>query len=305
MADASLAVITGPTAAGKSAIALAVAERAGATIVSADSRQIYSGFDIGTAKPSREERTRVPHEGVDVARPDERWSAARWADAATGWIEAAHASGRPSIVVGGTGFYVQSLVAPLAAAPALDPVRRAALATLLAAVSTPELRRWTTQLDPARAHLGRAQLVRAVETVLLAGTRLSDSFVTPSRGARWSVRYLVVDPGPVLANRIEQRVDAMLAAGWVDEVRTLMSRVGDGVAAWNACGYEALRAHAAGTVPLAAARERVIIATRQYAKRQRTWMRHQLPESAVTRLDPTAPGAMARAWDWYRAGGVG
>ncbi len=302
---AELVVITGPTAAGKSAIAMALAKRAGATIVSADSRQVYAGFDIGTSKPTREERAHVRHEGVDVARPDERWSAALWADAATGWIEGARAAGRPVIVVGGTGFYIKALLAPLAAAPALDPVRRGALADVLAALSTNELRRWTTQLDPARAHLGRTQLLRAVETVLLSGARLSDSFVTPSRMAVWSVRYLVVDPGPVLATRIVQRVDAMLAAGWVDEVRTLVSRVGGAVPAWNACGYEVLRAHVAGTVPLAAARERVIIATRQYAKRQRTWMRHQLPESAVTRLDPTTPDAMARAWAWYRAGGKG
>ncbi len=302
MAVASLAVITGPTAAGKSALAMALAERAGAVIVSADSRQVYAGFDIGTAKPARAERARVAHLGLDVAPPSERWSAARWADAATRWIEDARAAGRPVIVVGGTGFYVQALVAPLAAAPALDPERRAALEALLRDWPTAELRRWTERLDPVRAQLGRTQLLRAVETALLAGQRLSDSFVTPSAVARWSARYLLVDPGPVLAARISARVDDMLAAGWLDEVRTLLREVDPAAPAWNACGYAALRAHVAGTLSLSAAREQVIIATRQYAKRQRTWMRHQLPPETVTRLDPATPDALERAWDWWRAG---
>ena len=100
MADASLAVIVGPTAAGKSAVALAVAERCGATIVSADSRQLYAGFDIGTGKPTAAERARVRHDGLDVADPGDRWSAARWAAAATGWIDSARATGRPVLVVG-------------------------------------------------------------------------------------------------------------------------------------------------------------------------------------------------------------
>ena len=306
-----LAVITGPTAAGKSALALAIAERAGATIVSADSRQLYRGFDVGTAKPSAAERARVHHTGIDVANPDERWSAARWAEAAAGWIGAAHAEGRPVIIVGGTGLYLRALASPLAQAPALDPARRAALDVVLERLPTAELRRWTVAIDPARAHLGRTQLKRAVETAMLAGQRLSSVFDAAATAsapsaqgvlARRSVRYLVVDPGPVLAGRIEQRVDAMLLGGWLDEVRALMESVHSSASAWNACGYEVLRSHLAGSLGLAEARARVIVATRQYAKRQRTWMRHQLPPETVTRLDPGAVDALERGWAWFRAG---
>ena len=302
MADGSLAIITGPTAAGKSALALALAERTGATIISADSRQLYRGFDIGTAKPSAAERARVSHRGLDAADPRERWSAARWAVAAAGWIDEARAAGRPVIVVGGTGFYVQALVAPLASTPPLDAARRAALDAVIDTWPTPELRRHAAALDPTRAHLGRAQLKRAIETALLNGTRLSDAFVTSAAVGRWSARYLVVDPGAVLAARIERRVDAMLAAGWVDEVRTLMASTDEDALAWNACGYAALRAHVAGALPLATARDRVVVATRQYAKRQRTWIRHQLPPTTVTRLDPATPDADARVMDWFRDG---
>lgn len=303
MAAGSLAIITGPTAAGKSALALALAERTGALIVSADSRQLYAGFDIGTAKPTREERARVAHAGLDVADPAERWSAARWAEAAAGWIAEAERAGQPVLVVGGTGFYLQALVAPLAAVPALDPGRRAALDNVLGRMSVPELRRWTAALDPARAHLGRTQLLRAIETALLTGQRLSASFgATPAAPAR-AARYLVVDPGPSLAGRIAARVDAMFAAGWVDEVRALIGTVPAGAVAWNACGYEAVRAHVEGGLSLAAARERVVVATRQYAKRQRTWIRHQWPDAAVTRLDPAAPDALAHAWAWWHGTG--
>lgn len=302
MADGSLAVIMGPTAAGKSAVAMAIAERAGATIISADSRQLYAGFDIGTAKPTAAERARVRHEGLDVATPGDRWSAARWAAAANGWIDAATSAGRPVLIVGGTGFHVRALATPLAAAPSLDATQRAALEAILDAWPTEELRRWVRALDPVRAHLGRTQLTRAVETALLAGARLSDAYGRPGALPRWSVRYLVVDPGPVLAARIEARVDQMLAAGWLDEIRALGRRVDGDAPAWTACGYAALREHLAGVVSLAAARQRVIVATRQYAKRQRTWIRHQLPAHDVTRLDPAVPDAASRAWAWWRHG---
>ena len=197
---------------------------------------------------------------------------------------------------------MRALASPLSEAPLLAPGPRARLDAIIDGWSTDELRRWTGALDPARSHLGRTQLKRAVETALLSGARLSDAHGQAGAQPRWSVRYLVVDPGPVLAARIEARVDQMLVAGWLEEIRSLGARVGADAPAWNACGYAALREHLAGTTTLAAARERVIIATRQYAKRQRTWIRHQLPAGAVTRLDPAAPGAASRAWDWWRAG---
>ena len=294
-----LRAICGPTAAGKSALALRLAERVGAAIVSADSRQLYRGFDVGTAKPSAEERARVPHFGVDVAEPTERWSAARWADACDGWIAEADAMGRAPLLVGGTGFYLRALAEPLFEEPPLDATRREALAVWLEGMPLSELRRWVTLVDPARAHLQRTQLARALEVALLTGHRLSDWHARAARPARHALRYLVVDPGPVLADRIAGRTDAMLAAGWVDEVRALMDRVPPDAIAWKASGYDAVRRHLLGELTLAETRELVVIETRQYAKRQRTWFRHQLPPSAVLRVNPDDPDADAIAAAWW------
>ena len=189
-----LRVIVGPTAAGKSAVALRLAELHAVTIVSADSRQIYRGFDMGTAKPTDAERARVPHAGIDVADPEERYSAARWTEMAEAAMTRSERAGRVPLVVGGTGFYVRALVDPLAAAPVLDAARRAALEAITAHWSLDELRRWVRVLDPARADLGRAQLLRALETALLSGRRLSDAYAAQAPDPR-PARYLLVDPG--------------------------------------------------------------------------------------------------------------
>lgn len=297
-----LRVILGPTAAGKSALAMALAAVRRVAIVSADSRQLYRGFDIGTAKPTREDREAVPHCGIDVAEPTTRWSAHAWATAAEGWIADARRSGREPVIVGGTGFYVRALVHPLAPVPTLDPARRERLETWLGQLSNEELARWCRRLDPARAGLGRTQRLRAIETALLAGTPLSASYgddagraPSPPR----DVRYLVVDPGPVLAQRIEARIRAMVAAGWVEEVRRLLEQVPASAPAWQASGYAAIRAHLQGTCTLDEAVRQVVIETRQYAKRQRTWNRHQLGDGSVCRVDPTAADAMARVLAWW------
>ncbi|HMI45542.1 MAG TPA: isopentenyl transferase family protein, partial [Gemmatimonadaceae bacterium] len=167
-------IICGPTAAGKSAVALELAELYGAAIVSADSRQIYCGFAIGTSKPTRDECARVTHYGIDVAQPEERFSAARWAAEADEWIESAGEIDKEPIIVGGTGLYIKALVQPLFSAPELDDARRSDLARELDTKSIADLRRWCNELDPPRAHLGRTQLVRAIETAILSGKRISD-----------------------------------------------------------------------------------------------------------------------------------
>lgn len=294
-------VICGPTAAGKSAIAMWLAEEAPSTIVSADSRQIYRGFDVGTAKPSHDERRRVPHEGVDVADPNERHSAAAWADAANGWIERARASGRRPLVVGGTGLYLRALFEGLFEEPALDADARRALERALAGASVAELRRWARALDPARAHLGRTQLLRAIEIALLTGQRLSDLHRGRARAPRWRPRYLLVDPGPSLAHRIAARIDAMLANGWPDEVHRLMQTVPADAPAWKSTGYDAVRRLVRGESTRDSVREAILIHTRQYAKRQRTWFRHQLPADRATRLDPTTDDWRSAVRSWAGA----
>ncbi len=295
-----LRVIAGPTAAGKSAVALWLAERHGASIVSADSRQLYAGFNVGTAKPTAAERAAVPHYGIDVLPPDRRYSAAAWAADAERWMDEIAAVRRVPLIVGGTGFYVRALFGPLFEEPALDAARRAALAAWLAGLPLSDLRRWCRRLDPARAHLGRTQLLRALEVALLTGRRVSDLHRERARPSRWRARYLLVDPGPALADRIAARVDAMLAAGWIDEAEGLAARVPADAPAWKATGYEVLRAVAEGRESPARGRDRVLVETRQYAKRQRTWFRHQLKGESVTTVDPGHAGWRDAADRWWR-----
>jgi tRNA dimethylallyltransferase len=296
---APIRVICGPTAAGKTQLALWLAQRADVTIVSADSRQIYRRFDVGTAKPTIEERRTVPHLGVDVLDPTERASAAWWGDCADEWLRETLAGGRVPLVVGGTGLYLRALFGSLFEEPPLDSTQRAALQTELGGLTTTELRRWVETLDPPRAPFGRTQLLRAVEIALLTGHRLSTLHLERHRPSRWRARYLVVDPGHDLAPRIEARVAAMLEAGWREEVRGLMRDIPADAPAWNATGYRTIRWLDAGELSVRDAVQKVIVDTRQYAKRQRTWFRHQLPDTEVTRLDPRAPDWQARALSWW------
>ena len=301
----TLRVICGPTAAGKSALVMALADRVPLTVISADSRQIYRGFDLGTAKPSASERARIPHEGIDLVEPTERYSAAAWAERASGWVSEARAAGRSPVIVGGTGFYIRALVAPLFAEPPLDPDRRAALATELSRSKTPALRRRCEALDPARAHLGRAQLLRAIEVAVLTGRPLSE-WHARSRGAPpRPARYLVVDPGLVLREWIAARVWQMLDGGWGDEVAVLERAVPDEAPAWNATGYAAIRDLARGRLTRTEAIGRVTIGTQQYAKRQRTWFRNQLRGERVTVVDPQQGGTVDRALQWWHANDIG
>lgn len=274
-------VVCGPTAAGKSARAMALAEATDAAIVSADSRQIYRGFDIGTAKPTPAERARVETLGVDVVEPTDRFSAAAWASAADAWLGDVVARGKTPIVVGGTGLYLRALFEGLFEEPELDTDKRAALEAELAPLDTGTLRDWTRALDPARAHLGRTQLLRSIEIALLTGRRLSELHRERPREPRWRPRYLVVDPGPVLADRIAARITAMLDNGWPDEVQRLMQTVPPDAPAWSSTGYDVVRRLVRGEMTRAAAHQQILISTRQYAKRQRTWFRHQLPTDAL------------------------
>jgi tRNA dimethylallyltransferase len=300
-ADADIRVICGPTAAGKSAVAMWLAEREPTTIISADSRQVYRGFDVGTAKPSAEELARVPHFGIDIAQPTERCSAAAWAEHASGWIESARREGREPLVVGGTGLYLRALFEGLFDEPPLDAGSRRNLERVLATLDIRELRRWTIALDPARSHLGRTQLLRAIEISLLTGRRMSELHRERAKPARWRARYLLVDPGPSLADRIGARLDGMLDNGWPREVEQLMKTVPATAPAWNATGYDAVRRMQLGELSRDATRDAVLIQTRQYAKRQRTWFRHQLPMDVVTRLDPTMPTWQSEVAAWSDA----
>lgn len=287
-----------------------LADEFGLAIISADSRQIYRGFDIGTAKPTEAERERVPHFGIDIIDPTERYSAHRWATDVVAWSDVARAKGREPLIVGGTGFYIRALVQPLDHGPTLDPDRRAALERWLESLEGSEVERWCRRLDADRASLGRTQHVRAIETALLSGTTLSAAHRAAHRAALpasermigagpMPARYLIVDPGTALAPRISARVRSMVASGWVDEVRALRRGVAPDAPAWKASGYGAIGDAVDGRCAVEAAVERVIIETRQYAKRQRTWNRHQCPSAFVTVIDSTASDARERARAWF------
>jgi tRNA dimethylallyltransferase len=296
---ARLPVICGPTASGKSALALRLAEHFDGAIISADSRQVYRGFDIGTAKPTAAERRATAHYGIDVAAPDERYTAADWATAVPEWLDEIAAKDRRPIIVGGTGFYLRALFAPLFEEPEIDPGQRASVRDLLSTMPSEELKRWAEALDPPRAALGRAQRERAIEVALITGRRISEMHLERPRAAVQYARYLLIDPGESLTDAIASRVDAMLAAGWLDEVRSLAASVASDARAWTATGYDTLRRVVAGELTLEQGRELVIVATRQYAKRQRTWFRHQLAGESVMVLNPRDADAFDRAVRWF------
>jgi tRNA dimethylallyltransferase len=292
-------VICGPTAAGKTTASISLARLADVAVISADSRQIYREFDLGTAKPSVRDRDAVPHYGIDVLDPTERASAAWWAEQADTWLHDAIGNGRTPIVVGGTGLYLRALFGSMFEEPPMDPVRRIALQSELDALIVEELRRWVERLDPARAHLGRTQLLRAVEIALLTGRRVSELHEERRTAPRWRARYLVVDPGPVLAEQIQSRTRGMFEMGWLEEVRRLTQSVPADAPAWNATGYRTIREMEQGVLTYEAAVEKVVIETRQYAKRQRTWFRHQLAGEDVTRLDLSERESAERLAAWW------
>ncbi|MFW6206185.1 MAG: tRNA (adenosine(37)-N6)-dimethylallyltransferase MiaA, partial [Gemmatimonadota bacterium] len=291
-------VLTGPTAAGKTRLALAVAERLGGEIISADSRQVYRSLDIGTAKATAVERARVPHHGLDLVDPGERYSAGRFARDARRWVGEIQARGRVPLIVGGTGFFLRALTAPLFREPPLDRDRRERLKTFLDGLPDGALARWLAVLDPESAERlaeqgGRQRVLRALEMALLTGRPLG--WWHRHRAAEGEgldvVTFVLSLPRDVLYDRINRRVDAMLDAGLVDEVAGLLERGYDPEdPGMTATGYPEIAAYlkGSGEPSLEAAADRIRRRTRGYARRQLTWFRNQLPED-TTWLDGTRP----------------
>jgi tRNA dimethylallyltransferase len=295
MADPAL-VLTGPTASGKTALAIEIAERIDGEIISADSRQVYRGMDIGTAKASPAERARVPHHGLDLVDPDVRYSAGRFARDARAWLTEIRARGRVPLIVGGTGFFIRALTHPLFAEPRLEPGRREALRRYLEAMDTQHLQGWLEALDPEGARTlrqggGRQRMLRRLEIVLLSGQPLDWWHQQrPPADPPLDATVFVLDlPRGRLDARIDARVDAMFDAGLADEVRGLLARgYGPDAPGMSATGYRETVALLRGELSEEAAKEQIRRATRGYARRQRTWFRNQLP-GGVIRLDGTRP----------------
>jgi tRNA dimethylallyltransferase len=274
--------LAGPTAAGKSAVALALARELPLEIVSVDSALVYRGMDIGTAKPSATERAAVPHHLIDILDPAEAYSAARFAADARRLVGEIRARGRLPLLVGGTMLYFRALREGLATLPAADPALRAALEARAAERGWPALHAELAHVDPATAaRLAPAdgqRIQRAIEVWHLSGQPLSawhraGPRDAPQQGA-WPLVSLEPTSREWLHDRIAARFDAMLAAGLVDEVRALRERDGlhAGLPSMRCVGYrQAWAALDRGT--LDGLREAGVAATRQLAKRQLTWLR--------------------------------
>ncbi|HLK10430.1 MAG TPA: tRNA (adenosine(37)-N6)-dimethylallyltransferase MiaA [Candidatus Binatia bacterium] len=270
--------LVGPTASGKTDLALALAGELGAEVVSADSRQVYRGLDVGTAKPTAAERARVRHHCLDLVDPEEPFDAARFRAAAAAAIADIHRRGRVALVVGGTGLWVRALLHGLCPAPA----RVAALRAQLAPVATATLHHRLADLDATAARRihphDRARVVRALEVALVSGRPLSAWQAAHRFGERPYAALMIglTRPRAELDARIAARARAMLAGGLADEVRALCARgTAPDAPAWRAVGYREVRAWVTGACDAAAALAAVEQATRRFAKRQRTWFRRE------------------------------
>jgi tRNA dimethylallyltransferase len=274
--------LVGPTASGKSALALELAARLGGEIVSADSRQVYRHLDVGTAKPTGAERARVPHHCLDLVEPDERFDAARFRAAAAAAIAEIHLRGRAALVVGGTGLYLRVLLRGLCPAPPRVPALRAVLDRLVTERGAPSLHRRLAALDPTAARRidprDGVRIVRALEVGLASGRRLSE-WQARHRFADTPYDALVIGLARSVAEldaRIAARARQMVEAGFLEEVRALRARgFGPEAPGLGAVGYREMLTCLDGRGDLVQGLAAAVRATRRFAKRQRTWFRRE------------------------------
>ena len=302
--------LMGPTASGKTGLAVDLAQRMPADIVSVDSALVYRGLDIGTAKPGPEELSRAPHLLIDILDPAEAYSAAQFRIDALREMESIRRRRHVPLLVGGTMLYYRALERGLSPLPVADQAVRERLDDERARVGLPGMHRRLASIDPAaalRIHPNDSQRIqRALEVYELTGYKLSELHSQAARPAcPFRLVKLVVAPADrsVLHQRIESRLDAMLAAGFVDEVRELKSR-GDlslELPSMRAVGYRQVWEHLNGTYDHEEMRRRVLVATRQLARRQLTWLR---AEPGCTWLDPADPGMSRRLSDTLASAGL-
>ncbi len=293
MAKGRVIVVTGPTATGKSALALALAERLGGTVINADAMQTYDAFPILTAQPTAKERARVPHLLYGVLPLSDTLSAARWRTLATAEIERCIAQGRMPILCGGSGLYLRALMQGFAAVPDVPATIRETANSQWRQMGPEAFRARLGERDPAivaRLKPGdRQRHVRAWEVFLATGRPLSQWQEGEEAPAPWRFATLLLAPERSwLRPRIEKRFDAMLEQGVLGEVRAVFDSHPD--PRWpslKAHGAPELFGHLRGELPLENARQIAIDHTRQYAKRQMTWFRHQMTPDLV--LDPQSP----------------
>lgn len=285
--------LMGPTASGKTALALRLAERFPVDLISVDSALVYRGLDIGAAKPDADTLAKFPHRLIDIRDPAQPYSAAEFRTDALREMSATTAAGRIPLLVGGTGLYFRALQYGLSDLPEADPALRARLADEARVLGWAALHARLGELDPAaaaRIRAGDAQRIqRALEVIALSGKTLSAQQGAPPQRFGYRVLKLALIPADraALHARIAARMDAMLAQGFLAEVQRLRAR-GDlhgDLPAVRAVGYRQAWQHLDGEFDVAQLRDRAIFATRQLAKRQLTWLRGELDARA---LDPLA-----------------
>lgn len=300
--------LVGPTASGKTRLSLALAGRLDAEVVSVDSRQVYRGMDVGTAKVTPAERASVPHHGLDLVDPDESYSAGRFARDARRWIREIRGRDRLPLLAGGTGFFLKSVMEPLFREPSMDPERVEGLRDHFEAYGAGELEAWVRTLDPGRAEVavegGPQRMIRTLEVALLTGRPLSwwhdeagpEGPAVPGRIVRLTL------PRDVLDERIRRRTRRMVRDGLVEEVRRLLDAgYSSDDPGMSGTGYREIAEHLRGERTLEEAVERIEIRTRQYSRRQLTWFRNQLPDHTLS-LDATTPldRQVERVVAWWR-----
>ena len=277
-----LIVIAGPTASGKSGLALELARRTGGTIINADSMQVYRELRILTARPEAAEEAAVPHRLYGVLPARERCSAARW----LGLAERAAADGRPAILCGGTGFYIEAFLSGLSEMPGIPPAIRDRAAARRAEVGPESFHAEVAARDPALAARvppgDRQRLLRAWAMFEATGRPLSAWQTGPAAGRKAAFRILLDPPREILHDRIAKRFRAMVRRGALDEVRPLRG-LDPELPAMKALGVRELLAHLDGTSGIDEAQTLAVRATRRFAKRQRTWFSHRFrPDLTLT-----------------------
>jgi tRNA dimethylallyltransferase len=290
-----LIVICGATATGKSDLALYCAERLDSPILSADSRQVYQGFDIGTAKPTQSDQARVPHYLIDICAPTDSLTAAQYQQMAQALISEHHAVGVTPILVGGTGLYIQSIVQGLKI-PKVPPHQE--LRSQLETFPQFERHQWLQQVDPRSAvkiHSNDAvRTLRALEVYYATGIPLSAQQGThPPSYAILQIGLEFVDP-TLYTRRIQDRTQQMLQQGWIDEVKSLTYQYGASLPLLQTLGYAEIQAYLRGAITLDAALSQTVLRTRQFAKRQRTWFR---ADSSIVWFDATDNHLNQRVWE--------
>ena len=294
-------LLMGPTASGKTAAAMALADRFPVELISVDSAQVFRDMDIGTAKPDRATLARYPHRLIDLISPEEAYSAARFRRDALAAMAEITAAGRVPLLVGGTMLYYRTLLQGLAELPQADPAVRAAIDAEAAAHGWPAVHAELARLDPvtaARLHTTDAQRIqRALEIFRVSGRPMSDWLAASEASEPPPYTLLAIGLLPsqrsVLHERIAQRFDAMLAEGLEDEVSTLRRkyRLSLGLPSMRCVGYRQVWEAQDGLIPAGEMRDRGVFATRQLAKRQITWLTNSLPSET---FDCLAPDLVAR-----------